>query len=32
VRHNIRVEAPDFGLKPVSLEERQIEMLIEKSQ
>lgn len=32
VRHNIRSDAPDFGIKPVSLAEKQIEMLIEKSQ
>ena len=32
VRHNIRADAPDFGIKPVNLSEKQIEMLIEKSQ
>jgi serine/threonine-protein phosphatase PP1 catalytic subunit len=32
VRHNIRADAPDFGIKPVNLTEKQIEMLIEKSQ
>ena len=32
VRHHIKQDAPDFGIKPVNLEERQIEMLIEKSQ
>jgi len=31
VRHNIRSDAPDFGIKPVNLKESQIEMLIEKS-
>lgn len=32
VRHNIRPELPEFGIKPVNLSEKQIEMLIEKSQ
>lgn len=32
VRHNIKADAPDFGIKPVNLQEKQIEMLIEKSQ
>ena len=32
VRHNIKPDQPDFGIKPVSLSEKQIEMLIEKSQ
>ena len=32
VRHNIKADAPDFGIKPVNLAEKQIEMLIEKSQ
>jgi hypothetical protein len=31
VRHNIRADLPDFGIKPVNLSEKQIEMLIEKS-
>ena len=31
VRHNIRADAPDFGIKPVNLTEKQIEMLVEKS-
>lgn len=31
VRQNIRADAPDFGIKPVNLSEKQIEMLIEKS-
>ena len=32
VRHNIKADSPDFGIKPVNLSEKQIEMLIEKSQ
>ena len=32
VRHHIRADAPDFGIKQVNLSEKQIEMLIEKSQ
>jgi serine/threonine-protein phosphatase PP1 catalytic subunit len=32
VRQNIKADAPDFGIKPVNLTEKQIEMLIEKSQ
>lgn len=32
VRHHIRADAPDFGIKNVNLTEKQIEMLIEKSQ
>jgi hypothetical protein len=31
VRHNIKADSPDFGIKPVNLTEKQIEMLIEKS-
>ena len=31
VRQNIRADAPDFGIKPVNLSEKQIEILIEKS-
>ena len=32
VRQNIRADAPEFGIKPVNLSEKQIEFLIEKSQ
>ena len=31
VRHNIRPNMPDFGIKPVNLKESQIEMLVECS-
>ena len=31
VRQHIRADAPDFGIKPVNLTEKQIESLIEKS-
>lgn len=31
-RHNIQVDQPDLGIKPINLKESQIEMLIEKSQ
>ena len=31
VRHNIKPDQPEFGIKPVNLSEKQIEMLIEKS-
>jgi len=31
-RHNIQVDQPDLGIKPINLKENQIEMLIEKSQ
>ena len=31
-RHNIQVDQPDLGIKPINLLESQIEMLIEKSQ
>ena len=31
VRLNIKPEAPEFGIKPVNLEEKEVEMLIEKS-
>ena len=31
VRHNIKPEQPEFGIKPVNLAEKQIEMLVEKS-
>lgn len=32
VRHNIKPNVPDFGIKPVNLKESQIEMLVECSQ